>query len=176
MAKSPHFCVLGLIIFLLLISLVIVVVSRNVSPKEYDDAHPLILDVDHPLIQESEWVWVVPLYMGVPLTDYPIWVDKLKKSGKKLGLHGIHHTYDEFGKNRSWNYVYEGVKEFEKAFGYKPSVFKAPKLSMTPHNRDIVEDMGMEIVGRYNQIIHAVSHTDTDRLSDGRLIGEFKES
>jgi predicted deacetylase len=156
------------------ITLIVLIVSRFLTHEEYDDAHPLILGVDHPLIQRSEWIWVIPLYMNDPISNYPEWIRQLKATGKKIGLHGVKHTYNEFGTDLSKEYIKEGVDEFIKAFGFYPTHFKAPKLSMTKHNRQIINDFGMIIMGRLNQLLHRVHHTAENRLSDGRLPGEFR--
>ena len=146
--------------------------SREFFHKEIDDVHPLIMKPNNPYIQKSEWLWVIPLYMNDPISNHPEWVDQLKKTGKKIGLHGVKHTHKEFEINLSKEYIDSGVQEFKKAFGYKPTHFKAPSLALTDANRKIIESYGMEVKGRFNQIMHNCGHAPNHRKPNGELIGE----
>ena len=150
-----------------------VLTCRLVLHEELDDVHPYILDITDPLAQRSEWLWVIPMYMGEPISNHPHWVKELKDSGKKIGLHGVHHTKREFGTDRSDEYIDKGIKEFTKAFGYRPTHFKAPNLSLTPKNREKLENRGLVIRGTLNQVLHSVHHTkNKGRRPNGELLGE----
>jgi predicted deacetylase len=140
--------------------------------KELDDVHPRIMGVDDPHIKKSEWIWVIPLYMNDPVSRYPEWVNALKKTGKKIGLHGVYHTHREFGVDRSPEYIDKGISEFVRAFGYYPTHFKAPSLDLTEANREYLLSKGMKIMSSYNQIVHEVYHSPKHRLSNGKLVGE----
>lgn len=146
---------------------------RHNLPRELDDVHPLLTPVDDPYIQRSEWLWVIPLYMHQPLSDYPEWIQGIKATGKKLGLHGVYHTFDEFGTDVNANYLQRGIDEFERAFGYKPTHFKAPRLHTTAHNEQLIADAHMISRTRWQQIIHTVYHSPAGRQG-GRLQGETK--
>ena len=156
----------------LVLTIIGVLVSRLVSHEELDDVHPFIMDVNDPYIKRSEWLWVIPFYLGEPISNHPKWVTQLKETGKKIGLHGVYHTKHEFGVERSNKYIDKGVKEFHKAFGYPPAHFKAPGLALTYGNRKKIESRGMEVKGWWNQICHRVHHSPKGRLRSGWLIGE----
>jgi peptidoglycan/xylan/chitin deacetylase (PgdA/CDA1 family) len=145
------------------------------SREELDDVHPRIQDVDDPLVKRSKWLWVMPLYMDDPISNHPEWVARIKNTGKILGLHGVKHTYNEFGYDLSEDYIQSGIDEFTKAFGYPPRHFKAPKISLTKNNEAIIRKHGMDIKGRFNQIIHQAHHNWNGRMTDGtnRLPGEY---
>ena len=143
--------------------------------EELDDVHPWIMNADDPHIKRSSWLWVIPLYMDEPISNHPEWVESLKKSGKKIGLHGVRHTKLEFSIDRSDEYIDKGVNEFFKAFGYPPTHFKAPGLAMTKANAQKIRDRGMKIRNRFHQITRRVHHSPKGRLPNGWLVGEASE-
>lgn len=147
--------------------------TRTFLHEELDDVHPRIMNTDDPHIKRSEWLWVIPLYMDDPISNYPEWINNLKNTGKKLGLHGVKHTHKEFEVDRSDDYIDKGVKEFYKAFGYYPKYFKAPSLAMTKNNTKKIKERGMEIKSYLNQVIHTVHHSPKHRHGNGKLIGEY---
>ena len=167
--------ILFLLILLILSALILTVLLAPLH-EELDDVHPYILNIDDiendPLVQRSKWLWVIPLYMGEPLSNHPQWIKKLKDSGKRIGLHGVYHTKTEFGIDRSDEYIDKGIDEFTKAFGYHPTHFKAPGLELTTSNREKLEARGLKIKGKFNQIIHQVHHSPKGRRENGWLIGE----
>lgn len=156
----------------LVIIIVVFLIHRYTSREELDDVHPLIMDTDDPYIKRSEWLWVIPLYMNVPISNYPEWIDRLKATGKKIGLHGVYHKKLEFGVDRSDEYIDKGIDEFTKAFGYYPTHFKAPGLALTAQNQKKFEERGIEIKGLINQLIYQVHHTSSHRRPNGWLLGE----
>jgi predicted deacetylase len=145
-----------------------------INPRELDDVHPLIIpDPENcPELRASKWLWLIPSYDGEDMDAYKDWCQTIKAMGKKLGMHGVRHTYKEFASDLSEAYVQSGVDVFERAFGYRPRYFKAPKLEMTRANRKIVEQLGMEVKGAANQYTRVVYHTKHDRLKNGRLRAE----
>lgn len=158
--------VLGVIGLVLGITLA---VHQGVAPRETDDVHPDIPCTDH-MLNDSTWLWVIPWYGDVPLTAHPAWVDALKRSGKKLGLHGVRHTYREFATDVSRAYVQKGIDEFEKAFGYRPTAFKPPKMQITPRNRQLLAELGLTVRTDWQQMIHRIYHCpDHGRTDRGRL-------
>lgn len=164
-------------VFLIILCLIIVIVvavleHREFFHREIDDVHPLIMDVDNPYLQDSKWVWVIPLYMNDPVSNYPEWVERLKNTGKKIGLHGVYHKHKEFEKDLSDEYINLGINEFQKAFGFYPKYFKAPSLALTKANKKKIKDCGIKIKGRLNQILHKVYHTNDHRDERGWLYGE----
>lgn len=157
------------VIFILIL---IVVLSREYSDRELDDVHPRIMNSYDPYISFSKWLWVIPLYMDDPISNYPEWIDNLKKTGKKIGLHGVKHIHKEFEQNLTEEYIDAGIEEFTKAFGYYPTHFKAPSLALTAENKKILLARGINIRGRIDQILHTVYHSPNHRRDNGMLIGE----
>lgn len=150
------------------------VAHRELSGKELDDVHPDI-PCDEKMLAESEWWWVVPLYGDKPLSDNPEWVEKVKKSGKKIGMHGVRHTFSEFNTDVSKEYIQKGMDEFEKAFGYKPTHFKAPKLQLTTNNYNLLKSMGFTVHTKWDQMIHKIYHCiDHGREDRGRMKYELE--
>jgi predicted deacetylase len=157
---------------LIMLTSSIIVTSRIFSHEELDDVHPLILDTNDKYLKKSEWLWVIPYYGNVPISENKKWIKKLKKTGKKIGLHGVYHTHKEFGIDRSDEYVDKGINEFKKAFGYYPTHFKAPSLVLTENNAEKFRIRGIKIKGRLNQILHNVYHSPSGRKYDGKLLHE----
>jgi predicted deacetylase len=164
--------ILGIITIIILTAIIIltiiILVHRKVSHREVDDVHPEI-PMSKEIFDDSKWLWVIPLYAGKPISDYKNWCEKIKKSEKFLGMHGVKHTFDEFNRDVTPEYVQDGMDEFKRAFGYYPKYFKAPKLHITKNNKKIVKDKGMKIKGRLNQLLHKVYHTGPNVRKRGRL-------
>jgi predicted deacetylase len=149
---------------------------RELSDREIDDVHPDIPCNDY-MLSDSTWLWVIPLYGDKPLTSNPEWVDRLKRSGKKLGMHGVRHTYSEFATDVSREYIQRGMDEFEKAFGYKPTHFKPPKMQITANNIKLLHELGFTVHNRWQQLIHKVYHCqDHGRTDKGRLRYELERT
>jgi predicted deacetylase len=152
-----------LILWLICIFGFVLAVHRWTTPRELDDVHPAVVSTENPRLKESLWLWVIPLYNNDPISAHPEWVDKLKNSGKKLGLHGVYHPNKEFGTDRSDEYIDTGIAEFEKAFGFYPTHFKAPNLALSEGNAEKLRKRGIKIKGLVNQAAHIVFHvTDYD--------------
>jgi predicted deacetylase len=148
----------AIILTVIIILTIIILVHRKYSHREIDDVHPEI-PMSKEIFDDSKWLWVIPLYAGKPISEYKNWCEKIKKSGKLLGMHGVKHTFDEFNHDITPEYVQEGMDEFKKGFGYYPKYFKAPKLHITKNNRKIIKDRGMILKGHTNQLLHKVYHT-----------------
>jgi len=173
MKNGIFFAIFLFILILALGFLFFILISRTVGHREVDDIHPLI-PCNEDYINNSKWLYVIPLYMGDPITNYPSWCKRMRESGKKLGMHGIMHTYNEFAEDVEDGYIQAGMNVFKEAFGYYPTHFKAPKTAMTKNNRKIIERKGMKIMGKINQILHHVYHSeDLGRSYKGRLEGEI---
>ena len=160
------------LLVILILILCVVLICRKVLHEEFDDVHPLILDADDKQMKNSKWLWVIPFYNNIPISEDKDWIERLKKTNKKIGLHGVYHTHKEFGIDRDDEYIDKGINEFKKAFGYYPTHFKAPSLSLTKNNADKIRKRGIKIKSYLNQILHNVHHSTNSRHLDGRLIYE----
>ena len=153
---------------------VVFVSYREMGPREVDDVHPDIHCSDG-IVSDSTWLWIIPLYNNVPISKDRAWCDRMLKSGKKLGMHGVKHTFNEFNVDQTREYIQAGVDEFTRAFGYAPTDFKPPKMAVTPNNLKILKDMGLNIHNRWQQLIHKVYHCeDQGRKNGGRLEFEIE--
>ena len=162
------------IIGIVLIFCLIILLIRRINYKEIDDVHPLI-QCKQRLLARSKFLWVIPLFEGVPITDHPEWIaeiKKLEKDGAILGMHGVYHTEakdmfyrdGEFNKDLPVEYIKQGMEIFKNAFGYYPKYFKAPHCLCNENNRKIIESLGMIYKGVGNQIAHKVYHCNDESL------------
>ena len=160
------------LIFIILFSLsaLVILISiwfiiRYTSPFELDDLHPSI-QCDDDLISSSDILWVVPLYENDSIALHPDWCSHILSFNKTIQLHGVYHTYREFGTYRNDDYVSLGVEEFEKCFGFKPTSFKPPQIYYNRINDESLKDNNLSYHIRIYQILRKVYHcSDT---------GEFK--
>jgi len=132
-------------------------IVRLVLPSELDDVTPGI-QCDASLIDKSDVLWVIPLYKNDSILNHQDWCDSLLAKNKTLGMHGVYHTFNEFFEKRNSEYVLRGIDAFEKCFGKKPEMFKAPQLALSSENRKMIESMRMKVKGKWNQLFRKVYH------------------
>lgn len=147
--------------------IIIFILIRRFRLINYDDVHQNIKQNEQ-FMKKSDILFVIPKFDNVKLTDDKNFVEKIKNSGKILGMHGVTHTPSsytekaEFGFPVSEDKIKEGMKIFENAFGYKPKYFKAPCYNLLPENQVKIENLGMEIVGpetlMFNRLFHPPSN------------------
>ncbi len=164
-----------MLIFLLILIAIIMIESnflliRALSPREIDDVHPDILCKDK-YLNDADILWVIPKFNGKSIADNKSWCEEIKNKNKILGLHGLYHTYEEFGNESKVYDLVEAVEIFEECFGYKPTMFKPPQLKISQENKKIVEDLGMTLKLTFNSVIHKVYHCN----NTGRMSNEFIE-
>jgi predicted deacetylase len=145
---------------------------RFFSHSELDDVTPGI-PCEKSLIEMSDVLWIIPLYNNQSILEDKQWIEYLKSKNKTLGLHGVKHTYEEFGEDRSQEYLNTGIKIFEESFFEKPAIFKAPQLKINSFNRKLVEDNKMDIQGEWNQLTHKVYHCSDTGLFPNWMIRIF---
>jgi hypothetical protein len=177
--KSSWYLLGLILIFLIIIAIILalaLVISRECSPREIDDVHHKI-PCKQDLLDDATWLWVIPLYDNVPISEDKEYCQKLISSGKKLGMHGVKHTLAEFAQDVTPEYLEAGIVAFEAAFGYKPTHFKPPKIMITAKNAELVRAKGMTLHNRFQQLIHKVYHCeDHGRHNQGRLEHETEET
>lgn len=153
------------ILLALILALVLIFFIRLINPREIDDVAPGIR-CDNSLLQKSDILWVVPDYSS-SIADNEEWCKNILSLNKSLGLHGIHHTYNEFGIIRNRTYVEKGIADFEKCFGYKPNRFKPPQLSFIDKNVELIKSENMSLSFYFEEITHKVYHcSDTGKFSN----------
>jgi predicted deacetylase len=128
------------------------------------------------LIDQCKYLWIIPLYKGIPITAYPEWcktIKELENQGKILGMHGIEHTDvnghhffkdSEFNNDVPIDKIKYGMNIFKQAFGHYPKYFKAPQCNCTWENIRKIESLGMIYKGVINQILHKVYHCNDTEL------------
>lgn len=145
--KILVFCLCGLILLL--------GVVRAVLPSQLDDVGPLMNCSANELSVGDEY-FVVPLFENISIAENKSWCDEILSYGKELGLHGVYHTYHEFGFYRNEEYLNEGIGVFEGCFGEVPESFKPPQIYWLEENNWIRERMSVKLL--WNQLTHKVYH------------------
>lgn len=152
-----------IVIAILVFSLFVI---RVLNLAELDDVHPLI-SCEEWIAQESDVLWVIPLYQNVSIAKNMTWCEEIRALNKTLGMHGVYHAYREFDELRSVAYLEQGMQVFEQCFGFTPKKFKAPQLALSRENAALLRELGLEIHGKWEQVTHKVYHCeDTGRVKN----------
>lgn len=162
------------IIYSILIVLLVIILSfilfvyfyRFFAVKEIDDVTPEIA-CESKLLEKSDVLWVIPIFDNRSIAEDKAWCESILALNKTLGLHGVYHTYREFGQPRNQEYIDSGIDAFEECFGFKPEMFKAPQLYLSKENENTLENMGLVVKNKLNQLMHKVYHcSDTGQFSN----------
>lgn len=159
--------ILAGIIFLFVILFLI----RAFSEKQLDDVSPGI-QCDKRLLEKADKLFIIPKFNDKNISEDKQWCKEILSLNKKLALHGVYHTYNEFGINRNEEYLEKGVLEFKSCFNQTPSEFKPPYLIISRNNKKLIKKY-MKLDLYFNQIFHKVYHCkDTGKFSN-RFINWF---
>jgi hypothetical protein len=126
---------------------------RLVLPSQLDDVNPL-MGCSEEELELGDVYFVVPKFDGVVIDKE--WCDGILAMGRDVELHGVYHSYAEFGVIRSEAYFNEGVDIFKECFGIEPKRFKPGNLKWNSGNDWIMNKVEVEL--RWNQIFHKVYH------------------
>ena len=163
--------VIGIFILLVVLLLFLFWAFRFVSPSEVDDVSPEII-CPIGIIEKSDVLWVIPEFEGYSIADNKDWCEYILSLDKEIGMHGVYHSYLEFNETRSEEYLMEGVRIFEECFGFKPEKFKPPQLKISEENIKLVEENGMDVKARLNQVTRKVYHcNDEPEAFSNEVIG-----
>ena len=155
-------CVLAIIVGLFFILYLV----RAFSVKEVDDVSSSI-SCSNDILMKSQILWVIPNFNNKSIAEDIEWCNYILSLNKTLGLHGVHHSFNEFNYDRDVDYLNKGVMAFEKCFGFKPRLFKAPQLALSKENKKLIENQNFIVKSDFNQLIHKVYHcSDTGRFSN----------
>lgn len=157
--------------YILLVVVVLILVlffTRLVLPSQIDDVSPGILCEDE-LLGLADVYYVIPKFSNVPIEKE--WCESILARGKKLGMHGVYHTYEEFGVVRDEKYFGEGVDIFENCFGFAPERFKPGQLRLSSENDWIRNEVNVDTL--WNQIFHKVYHCSDSGKFPNWLIRVF---
>lgn len=136
---------------------------RLVLPSHLDDVSPGIF-CEEELLDSVDVYYVIPKFENVSIDKE--WCDKIlalagHDSGepdkdKELAMHGVYHSFEEFGEVRDMKYLDEGTEIFEECFGFEPERFKPPQMAWTRDNDWIKNEMKVDLI--WNEIFHKVYH------------------
>jgi len=144
---------LGIILF--------VFFSRLILPSQIDDVTPGI-SCEEKLLRWADVFYVIPNFEGYDISNDESWCNKIFGMNKELAIHGVFHTYEEFGVYLDEVYVLNGVDLYEKCFGETPERFKPPQLKWTKANNWMKDDFEVDLF--WNQLFHKVYHCDDTGL------------
>lgn len=161
--RKRYLAAIVLILLIVVISEFSIFIVRAFSSTQLDDVTPGI-PCETDVLEKSDVYFVVPMFGNKSIADNKTWCSEMIKSGKKLEMHGVYHTYNEFFELRDDSYINEGVIAFERCFGELPTGFKAPQLALSKENERLLEQR-MNVYRYWNQLTHKVYHcNDTGRL------------
>jgi predicted deacetylase len=136
---------------------------RGLSSAQLDDVTPGI-QCDRNLLTSSDVLFVIPKFENKSIADNKTWCDEILKLNKTLEMHGVYHTYNEFKIDRTSDHIQEGMDAFFQCFGYYPTEFKAPQLSINSQNKQLIK-VKMKFIGYFDQLFHKTYHcSDTGQL------------
>ena len=145
------------VVLLAIVALILVLFFiRLILPSQVDDVNPFMNCSDEAL-DRGDVYFVVPKFVGVPIDGVGGWCDEiLEIGGKELAMHGVYHTFEEFGVYRDEAYFSDGVEILERGFGSSPDRFKPGQLKWNSENDWIRGEMEVDLF--WNQVFHKVYH------------------
>ena len=159
--KKKVLTILGILISLILILFFI----RLFSDRHLDDVHPLI-SCDENLLKKSDVYAVIPIYSNISISEDKKWCDNILKYNKRLILHGVYHTYNEFIEDRNQEYIDKGSLIFQECFNFFPTEFKPSQLAISRNNKILLKK-NFVLHTMFTQIFHKVYHcNDTGKFSN----------
>jgi len=146
--------ILILVVFLILACLIIV---RANTTREIDDVTPGII-CEKEYLQKADILWIIPRFQNTPISENKEWCDYISSLNKTIGMHGIYHSYKEFGYYVNESEFKEAMQIFEDCFNQTPIMFKAPQLNLSNENEILVNSFNLKIRKSAHQTIHKVYH------------------
>src|SRR3990170_9020936 len=104
MVKASTKFILKIVALILIVFSIALYSSRHFSQKELDDVTPEI-SCEKNLLDKSNVLWIVPIFENKSIAEDKVWCDGVLALNKTLGLHGVYHTYQEFGLERNEDYI-----------------------------------------------------------------------
>lgn len=141
---------------------------RFILPSQVDDVSPL-MNCSNEVLELGDVYFVVPKFSGVEI--FSEWCGEILGRDKEIAMHGIYHTFEEFGVARDSEYFEEGVWIFEECFGKSPERFKPGQLKWASENDWIREEVEVELF--WNQVFHKVYHCGDGGVFPNWIINIF---
>ncbi|MAG79252.1 hypothetical protein CMI40_02650 [Candidatus Pacearchaeota archaeon] len=161
------------IVISIIISLILILFFiRLLNTKEIDDVTPEIPCLDN-LLKKIDILWIIPKFNNKTISEDKEWCNYILSLNKTLGLHGVNHNYNEFKTNRNEEYIKEGIDIFKECFNFKPEIFKAPQLSISRENKELIKENNLELKGSINQLFHKVYHCNDTGIFSNEIIDIF---
>ncbi|MBP7708474.1 DUF2334 domain-containing protein [Candidatus Pacearchaeota archaeon] len=165
MKQGPVLKTLKIIGISLLLFILLTWTYRAVSTKQLDDVSSDI-QCDRELMLKADVLFVIPRFENNSIAKNPEWCREILELNKTLALHGVSHEYNEFGTDKTQEYLDAGMEEFYQCFGFYPTIFKAPQLNISENNKKLISQ-NMTFYGYPNQGLHKAYHcNDTGILSN----------
>jgi hypothetical protein len=173
-SKLTRFLKINLFLFLEIVVIISIIfisvfIYRNLSSKQIDDVNPLI-QCNKDLLAKASVYYIIPKYKNYSIADNPEWCKYILSLNKTLRMHGVYHTYNEFGVNRDEEYVKEGINIFEKCFGKKPTNFRPPQLEIDKYNKELIKKMGLKLDLYTNTNFHKVYHCNDTGIEKNNYV------
>lgn len=150
----------GILLFsnILLISgvLIALFLIRLFSAVQLDDVSPGIT-CEKKLLEKADVLYVIPKFNGQSIAENQTFCDEILSLGKKIEMHGVEHTYNEFLEDRNESYLEEGILIFQQCFNQTPSVFKPPQLEISENNKKLISKR-MKLDTIPTQLFHKIYH------------------
>ncbi len=147
-----------LIILMIVVAIFILLFILRLSlPRQMDDVSPERY-CEQEFIEKSDVLMVIPLLENKSIADNLTWCSSILELNKEIGMHGVYHTEDEFKYPRDREYIQLGINEFNKCFGFYPSIFSAPGLELSEENKQVLEEMNFTLITKPSYITHKVYH------------------
>ena len=142
-------------IFLIFIGAVVLslFLVRLFLPSQLDDVTPGIY-CEEELLDLADIYYVIPKFDNISIDGE--WCDDILSRNKELAMHGVYHSFEEFGEFRDEEYLQEGIDIFEICFNVTPKRFKPGNLKFDDKNNWIRNRMDVDL--RWNQVFHKVYH------------------
>jgi len=154
------------ILTIILILIAVLFFIRLANPIELDDLTPGI-PCESDLIGKANILWVIPDFENNSIAQNKPWCSEILELNKKLGMHGVKHSYNEFRENITQAEIQRGMEIFKECFGFYPTMFKPPQLAISDEEKKLIKDSGMELMIEGNQITHKVYHcNDSDIIKN----------
>jgi len=157
-----------LFLFLLIFSVFLI---RIFPEKQLDDVSPGIY-CEKELLEKSDVFYVIPKFENKGISENMTWCMEIKAMNKTLAMHGVYHTYNEFLETRNESYLEEGIDEFEKCFGFKPTRFKPPQMELSKFNWKMIEGI-MQLDMYVNSVLHKDYHCKDTGIVSNKITDIF---
>ncbi len=159
---------LAVIFFIIFLALFILLL-RILLPSQLDDVHPDIA-CEESLMLASDSLMIIPLYRNNSIAENQEWCKYILSLNKTLAMHGVYHSYMEFGQLIGEEEIRLGMNEFKKCFGFYPEIFEAPQLELNKENEGLLRNMGFKIRKSFFNMFHKVYHCSDTGLASNKII------